>query len=67
MTLVFLERKMVPSEGTGPRILVRVLAAETLRSAGVGGREDLSGRHSNAVLVNVPGQFSKSSCSTKAK
>lgn len=36
---------------------MRVLAAEKQRSAGVGGREYLSGRHSNTVSVNVPGHL----------
>ncbi len=33
------------------------LAAEKQRSGGVGGREYLSGRHSNAVSINVPGHL----------
>lgn len=37
--------------------MARDLAAEKQRSSGVGGREYLSGRHSNAVSINVPGHL----------
>lgn len=37
--------------------MARDLAAEKQRSCGVGGREYLSGRHSNAVSINVPGHL----------
>lgn len=37
--------------------MARDLAAEKQRSSGVGGREYLSGWHSNAVSINVPGHL----------
>ena len=37
--------------------MARDLAAERQRRTGVGGREYLSGRHSNAVSINVPGHL----------
>lgn len=37
--------------------MARDLAAEMQRSGGVGGREYLSGRHSNTVSINVPGHL----------
>lgn len=37
--------------------MARDLAAEKQRSGGVGGREYLSGRHSNTVSINVPGHL----------
>lgn len=37
--------------------MARDLAAEKQRSDGVGGREYLSGWHSNTVSINVPGHL----------